>query len=408
MSTRTIGQIKTKIQSRLHGATLNQVSDFYTICQDAAEMMLSRIDPQETIRKIGLINPIYTDTYDYSLPEDFKSPADLNPQANADQINNSDLSRTYSRDFINRKKDNQFAIVWRDAVQFMRFSKKLSTPVLFDSADSIYSGDTEWEIGGNASNLTEDSFNFIAGAGSLRCDVSNSGALVNVNIRIGNDNSNYYTKTITTGHFEAFKIGWNLLRFDFSTATLVGVVDTSTMSYVKITTTYNTSQTAYFEKTLTLPINLSENNYTTDGAVFLYQYFDSLTSLSILRLDNIVVSTGTLYDITYYSNHLFRTNAGVWITKPTIDTDIVNLSDVSYKIFEAEICRIIAQEIQGASGSFDYAYWNTMLEGDSEDNSDRREGLYDRYMRQYPSERIEGTISYYDTNIDEELSPNLD
>lgn len=407
MSTRTIAQIKTKIQSRLHGATLNQVSDFYTICQDAAEMMLSRIDPQETIRKTGLTNPVYDNTYDYALPSDFKSPADLNPQANSDQINNSGLNRTYSRDFINRKKDNQFAIVWRDAVQFMRFSKKLSTPLLLDSADSA----DGWIPGGftGSAYMYIDNYNYIAGSGSLLLEKFNTGAVASVSVRIGSDSSNYYTKTVTIGHFEAFKVGWNLLRFDLATATEVGGPDIGVTSYLRVLTNTSGGPFPYLEKTLTIPVDLYQGNYTLDGkSIFLYCYFDSLTDLSLTRLDNIVVSVGSLYDITYYSNNLFRTNAGVWITKPTIDTDIVNLSDASYKIFEAEICRIIAQQIQGASGTFDYAYWNTMLEGDSEDNSDRREGLYDRYMRQYPSERIEGVVSYYDTSIDENVVSDFD
>lgn len=399
-TTRTIAQIKTKITSRLHGTTLNKISDFYTLCQDAQELMLSRIDPVETTRRTSLTNAVYDNVFDYSLPSDFKSPADLSPQANADFINNASLGRTYSREFLNRKKNNQFSIVWRDAVQFLRFSKYTHAPVVIDKADSLTENGT-WAVGGNASNLSLDTINYIAGNGSLKCDVSSSGALINVIIRVGNDSSNYFTNTVTTGHFEAFKQGWNLLRFDFSTATETGSVDMTDIDYVRVITTYNTNQTAYYEKTLTNGLDLSAN-YEDDGAVFLYQYFDSITALTLLRLDNIVAGLGTLFDITYYSNYLFRSAAGTWISKPTTDSDIVNLSETSYKIFEAEISRLIAQQVQGAMGIFDYTYWDNLLE-------DEDTGLYALYTSQFPSERIEGTTSYYDTSDNTEVSyPDID
>jgi len=397
MANRTIAQVKTKINNKMHGTTIDDVTDFYSACQDAAEMMLSRIDPQETIRRASLANAVYDNVYDYAIPEDLKAPADLNPQANADQINNSSLSRTFSRELINRKKDNQFAMVWRDTVQFLRFTRCLNTPVVFDQADAITSNGT-WTVGGNASDLELDTFNYVSGNGSLRADLATPGALTNVIIRIGSDSSNYYTKTVTTGHFEAFKAGWNLLRFDYSSATTVGTPDPTDMKYVRRTVTYGAGLSGYYEKTLTNAVDLSNNNYTQDGATFIYQFFNSITSLSLIRIDNIVVSVATLYDITYYSNYLFRTNAGTWISKPTVDTDIVNLSEVSYKIFEAEICRALAQQVQGVMGAFDYNYWNNMLEGDGTDNSDTREGLYDRYLRQFPSERLEGETMYYDTS----------
>jgi len=397
---RTIAQVKTKITSRLHGTTLNKISDFTTICQDAQELMLSRIDPVETTRKAALTNPVYDNVFDYSLPSDFKTIADLNPQANADFANNSSLNRTYSREFINRKKNNQFSIVWRDAVQFLRFSRYIKAPVVIDKADSLTENGT-WSVGGNASNLSLDTINYIAGNGSLKCDVSSPGALVNVIIRIGNDSSNYFSKTVTAGHFEAFKQGWNLLRFDFNTATETGSVNMASIDYVRVTTTYNTNQTAYYEKTLTNALDLSEN-YEDDGAVFLYQYFDSITSLTLLRLDNIVAGLGTLFDITYYSNYLFRNSSGTWISKPTSDSDIVNLSETSYKIFEAEISRIIAQQVEGAMGVFDYTYWDNLLE-------DEEKGLYALYTSQFPSERIEGSTSYYDTSDNQEVYyPDID
>ncbi len=395
---KTISQLKTTITSRLHGTTLNKISDFYTLCRDTAEVVLARIDLQETRRKASLANAVYDRVCDYSLPSDFKAPVDLYKQAQGYFNDNSSLSRTFSRQFSNQKQNNQFAIVWQDMVQFIRFSRYLNTPVTIDKADSLTENGT-WSVGGNASALEVDTLNYVAGTGSLKASVSSAGAVVNVILRIGNDSSNYYHKTITTGHFEAFKTGWNLCRFDLDSATLVGTVDMENIDYVRVTVTYNTNQTAYYEKTLTTAIDLS-GNYLSDGAIFTYFNFDTLSSLSTIRLDNITAGLGTIFDMDYYSNYIFRTSGGTWIEQPTTDTDLLNLSTISYKIFEAEMCRIITQQIQGAMGQFDYAYWTTVLEG-----NDRMEGLYDQYERLYPSERVESQTDYYNFT-DEFPNPN--
>ncbi len=391
MNTKTIGQLKSTITSRLHGTTLNKISDFYTLCRDTAEVVLARIDLQETRRKATLANAVYDKVCDYSLPSDFKAPVDLYKQAQAYFNDNSSLSRTFSRQFNNQKNNNQFAIVWQDMVQFIRFSRYLKPPVTIDKADSLTENGA-WAVGGNASDLEVDTLNYVSGSGSLKASVSSPGAVVNLKLRIGNDSSNYYEKTITTGHFEAFKTGWNLCRFDLDSAVLTGTVDMETVDYIRITATYNTNQTAYYEKTLTQAIDLS-GNYLSDGAIFLYFDFASLTSLSTIRLDNITAHLGTLFDMDYYSTLIFRTSGGTWIEQPTLDTDLLNLSTISFKIFEAELCRIITQQIQGAMGQFDYAYWTNVLEG-----NDRMEGLYDQYERLYPSERVEAQTDYYNTN----------
>jgi len=394
---KTIAQLKTTITSRLHGTTLNKISDFYTLCRDTAEIVITRIDLQETRRKAALPNAVYDKVYDYSLPSDFKSPIDLNLQAMKNGNNNSSLSRTFSRQFNDQKKNNQFALVWQDTVQFMRFARYIRAPITIDECDSL-TGNGSVAVGGNASGLTLDTLNFIAGSASYKATVSSPGAVVNVILRIGNDASNYYEITITAGHFEAFMTDWNLCRFDFTSGVLTGTVNMASIDYYRVLVTYNTAQTAFYEKTLTTALDLSASeteNYLTDGAVFMYIDFSTLSSLATLRLDSITAALGTLFDLSYYSAYMFRTTAGSWIEIPTLDTDLLNLSPISYKIFEAEMSRIITQQIQGAMGAFDFAYWDRVLEG-----SENTPGLYDQYLTQFPSERIEGETDYYNITDD--------
>jgi hypothetical protein len=354
--------------------------------------MTNRIDLQEARRRALLPNAVYDQVYDYALPSDFKAPINLNVQANNKY--NGNQSRTYSNQFNNNKKDNSYAVVWEDMTQFLRFAKYLNAPLVIDKADSITENGT-WTVSGNGSNLEIDTNNYMSGIGALKCDVSSPGSIVNVIMKIGNDNGNYYSKIVTTGHFEAFQTGWNLCRFDLSDATSIGTIDMANVSYISIIVTYNTNQIVTFEKTLTIPVDMSVDNYKSDGAVFAYLYFATVLSLTTLRLDNITAHIGTLYDINYYSNYVFRNTGGIWIDTPTSDNDIINLSSLSYRIFDAELSRIITQQKQGSMGGFDFNYWNLQLEGNQ-----NQEGLYDQYERQFPSERQEGQTTYYNFNDD--------
>lgn len=394
---KTIGQLKTTISSRLHGTTLNKLSDFYTLCRDTAEIVLARIDLQEARRRALLVNAVYDQVYDYQLPTDFKAPINLLPQTGPYNFSdNSSLSRTYSTQFNNQKQNNQYALIWQDAIQFMRFARFINIPAILDKADSLTENGT-WTVGGNASALVVDTLNFIAGIGSLKATISSPGVVSSITMRLGIDSSDYYSKTITTGHFEAFQTGWNLCRFNLSDAILTGSVNMAAIKYLRFTVTYNSGQTAYFEKTLTNAVDLS-GNYLSSGSIFTYLNFNTVSSLSFLNIDNITANLGTLYDLDYYSNYMFRTVAGSWIDIPTFDTDILNLSPISYQIFEAELSKLIAQQVEGSMGLYDDMYWTDKLEGDGE-----HEGLYAKYETLYPSERMEAQTDYYNITDDFDL-----
>jgi hypothetical protein len=386
---KTIAQIQETITSQLHGTSIGNLPDFKLLCSDAAENMLLRIDPQETIRSAPLANPVYDRVYDYTLPTDFKAPLNFKEQI---KKGNTGLMRTMSREFANSLVNNQFSIVWENGLQFMRFSKLISRPLTVDACDEITSNGT-WAVGGDGSALEIDILDYLAGNGSLKITASNSGAINDVKIRIGANSSNYYEGTITTGFLKAFVEGWNQVSVQIKDMTLTGTVDLSTIAYVKVNVHYNGSRNAYIEKTLTEPLDLS-GNYEGKGALFFNVKFDSLTAPTTIHFDSITASLGAIYELPYYSNALFkRATTGEWITKPISNDDTVNLSPNTYKIFEAELFRRIAQQVQGAFGGFDYAYWELELNATEEKNG--KMGLYELYEKQYPSERLDATTTYY-------------
>jgi hypothetical protein len=397
---KTVGQVRTTIAQRLHGTTLDNLGDFYELCNGAAEKVLTRIDPQETVRKTPLTSPVYSRIYDYLLPSDFKAPLDIRPQS--DKQNTTDLNRTFTREFENMKRNNQIQIAWVNGDQFLRFSRILDYPVIIDKADSLTENGT-WLLTGNANTLSIDTLDYKSGTGSLRALTTANGSIVSVQIKVGNDASNYYTKTLTSAYLTSFTQGWNLLKSQINTMSLVGSVDMTDIGYVEITVTYDTNKTVVFTKVLTLSVDLS-GDYFSNGAFFFYVSFDSLTSVTTVKLDNILAVNGTLFDLTYYSNAIFKdATTGEWKQFPTADTDIVMLSPDSYKIFEAELSKIGAQQNQGAMGGFDLGYWQLELEGNYNEGLDSgQKGLYQLYQEKYPSERFEGSSTYFvfDTDID--------
>lgn len=133
-----------------------------------------------------------------------------------------------------------------------------------------------WSVAGDATNLEADDITYVEGAGSLNFDLSVSSltaTLVNstisavdltdyennshlfcyvylpsitnitaISLKWGSSASAYWTKSITT-QFNglAFSVGWNLLGFDWNTATKVGSPDITATNYLQFNLTYSAS-----------------------------------------------------------------------------------------------------------------------------------------------------------------------
>ena len=209
------------------------------------------------------------------------------------------------------------------------------TTLIVDNLDSLTSDGT-WELFGDALNLTLDSDYVVKGSHSINFDISDAGGttagiqnsdldefditefitgssifvwhyassvtgLTNFIIRIGNDASNYFTKTITTQNDgTAFVNGWNLLRFDFASATQTGTVDTDACKYVCL---YMTKATG----------KVSETDY---------------------RFDYIQIKKGVYHDLAYYSSYAWKDTTGATrLANSTTSTDILVADPEEYNLF---------------------------------------------------------------------------
>jgi len=380
MST-TISDFKTRLQSKIHGSSLNKVQDINNLIAEGAGNFLLRVDPQESIRSSLLSNALYDSVYNYTAPTDLKGDKiiDFRPQANRTTSDNFNL--TYSEEFDRNKFNNDFTVEHKNGLKTLRISKSLYAGITLNDSNTLTENGT-WAATASASNLSADTFYKVSGSASLKFDlaaagssgyienstmtavdassVKNNGALfvpvylptasniTSVNLRWGSSSANYYSVTVTTTQdATAFVNGWNVLRFDWYGLTPTGTPVDTLINYVRVTIAYNG------------------------------------TAVPSCRVDNIVARRGELYETIYYSKYLFTTSAGVWIEKPTSDNDLIILDTDAINCLLYEVGSLIAQELQGEDGGFDVENMNK-----------RKADAWGTYLNTYKSQTMKAATPY--------------
>jgi hypothetical protein len=151
----------------------------------------------------------------------------------------------------------------------------------------------------------------------------------NIILRWGSSSSNYWSATATSANNSvAFQNGWNLVRFDWSSATETGTPDSSAVDYLRVTGTYNG------------------------------------TAMTAFRIDNIVSQLGSIYEIEYYSKYIFRSSAGTFQETVLDDEDEINLDTDSYNLLFNLVAMYAVQQQQSSNGNFDYAFFEKQYEQD--------------------------------------------
>jgi len=382
----TIAQWKTDLSSVIHGVNIDKVNAPLDLAFRAARGVLADVDPFETQRIAQIVNSVFDDVYDYTVPADLKGNKviDIRPQVNRTPADN--FSQTYSErfDMYKGQSNNLFQIQTNTNTKSIRLAKDAGTAVLLNEMDSITANGT-WVVGGDAENLSVDTLQYVSGSGSLKFDLDGStttgylenstmdaqdlsdyedesslfvwvylpdaSTITNVILRWGASASVYWHRTVTAPHFGAFVNGWNLLAFDWNGATEVGSPTSATaaaIDYLRVTVTYD---------------GVADTDF---------------------RLDKIIARKGEIFDLVYYSKYLFRTTAGVFIEAPTLDTDEINLDTHSYNLFLNKSAYYAAQQLQGMDSGFDLNFFK------GEYMEDLR-----RYKKLYPSELEKPRQPYY-------------
>ena len=127
------------------------------------------------------------------------------------------------------------------------------------------------------------------------------------------------------------------------------------------------------------------------------------TAINGCLIDNWTDSLGTLYEVEYYSEYMFRTSTGAWIQAPTADTDLVNVSVNSYPIFLQEMMHDIVKLIRiGNERAQELAEIKLELNGDTQSRyvkTPPNQGLYAQYLTLFPSSGILTRTSYYNWDV---------
>ncbi len=379
----SITDLKNAIARKLHGTTSNQLTDFYGLLYDAAIKCQQDCDFEETRRTSPLTTPIYGQAaFEYACPADLKGNRiiDLRPQANRSITDVPTQLRSQDFDVIKDQvlSGSKVEVRWNGYVKTLRIAVPAKANVLVNSCDSV-TGNGTWSVGSGASGIETDNLYFTQGTGSLKYALSGNGYIENsdmtavdlsdyedrgvifcwaycqstlptsMSLRWGNDTTtNYWSKSVTAQwDGTAFKVGWNLLGFDWQTATETGSPSSATVDSLRFDTTITGSAD---------PV-----------------YFDS-----------VVCSLGSIYEFEYYSKYLFRNASGTFLDKPTADTDLLNLDTDSYGVFTNCLAFLAAQQQQGEVSGFDMPTF-----------AKEYQNSVDAYCQKYPSQAQKATGSYY-------------
>lgn len=377
----SIGDTKFNLSRLMHGTKEAAILDIEMLMERAANTLLTKIDPLETIRTQALTNTIHDDIYNYSLPSDFKKPLDLIPQDGRDSSDQIIRQMAEEFDLLKELENQTISIESNEGTKYLRANWRSMQGTVLHTMDSLTSNGT-WGAVGSASGLIANDIFKVSGSASIEFDVTSDGdgisnttmtaidmtdedevadifvlmyfgavsALTSVSANWGNNlTSAYWTSVAQTTQADgtAFKIGWNLIKFSWSTATETGTVDPTTIDSFSIT-------------------------------------IDRTASIANIRVDNIMFSIGRNFDIKYYSKFLFKNSAGTWITRPTADTDVVVLDNDGIQLFLLECLIAAAQQMQSKNMANDINFARQELTT-----------LYAKYLEGQPSQTEKVKQVYY-------------
>lgn len=378
-----VSEFKDNLSAMLHGGTLNKVRNIESAMQRAANTMLAQIDPIDTMRTAALANPIHDDVFNYALPSDYKKIIDIYPQNRRDLLDSANRNMTERFDLRKKLYDKTVSIEGSEGAKIIRINWRSRQPKTINELNTLTANGT-WEAYGSATGVAADSIDYVSGSGSIKFNLvvtgdgiknnsmtavdltdedevgdfyvrfkiknsTNLAAFTSCSLLWGNDlSSNYWVGVAQTTQADgtAFKVGWNEVKFPWSTATETGTVAPSTIDSLRFTV-------------------------AATGAI------------SQIRVDKITCSIGRNFDIKYYSKFLLKNTSGTWITKTTSDDDEIVLDSDAIQIYILETLIACAHQIEGADSGFDINWAKGELQT-----------LYPKYRREYPS-MSKQALSYY-------------
>ena len=298
----------------------------FNVINRAVRMVGNDVDLRSSQRTAQITPNIFDDIYTYTAPTDLKDNAiiDIYPQVNRSV---SDRPILTTPAVFDRKKatGKKYITVFDDSFQ-RRLKVNLDvddTKLQISSLDTTTAPSGTWSALADATALAADSNRFVEGAGSLGFDLTGSAATAGIQnstftdvdvtyhvaygvaisnayinqtanitqfvLELGNDASNFYYMVATAqSDGNAFRNGWNQLRFNFVDKTETGNVTDTEVDFCRL----------YMVKTAAK----SDDGY---------------------NFDDITLHTGEIHHILYVSKFRWQTSTGTYIEDATVTTDVV-------------------------------------------------------------------------------------
>lgn len=386
----TINELEDHLVGMGHGGSLAKIRNKYALYERAGNNMRSKVDIVTTIKTAPLSQVVHDNQFLYSVASDYSKIIDLYPSG---VRQNTDIARRTSgvtASLLKGIRDKQIAIEARDGARVILIDWAGKTPKTLADMNST----DGFTVTAGASGLVLDTQFAISGGKCLKFQLTATGGgvqnttltpidisdwgeeadvfvwlyfgsvanLTSVQGVIGNDlTTNYWTSVAQTTQADgtAFQVGWNLVKFSLSAATETGSVTETAIDSFKLI--LNTTGT-----------------------------------IDNVRVDNVVVSLGSPFEMKYYSAYLFKNSSGTWIKRPTSDSDSILVDEIGFNIFAYECLMAMAQQMEGEDSAFDIQFVITALNGNpSSADPALRYGLYSRYRSEYPSQAKRTVQTYF-------------
>ena len=376
----TIETLKNQLGRKFRGTSLDDIQGIenFSVFEEAASNLLSEIDPYETVRlhrfdQFGGVTA-------YAAPADLKGKKVIDPRPQ-DGRRNRDFNQTFTKEFDRDKEFNygMVSVEFEDGNKVLRLSESGKGSARVDTVNAT----TGWSAAGGASGLELDRILRLDNSDTLRFDLGAAGGyiekstlsevdlsdhedrssffrlvylpavsqLTSITLLVGSASTAYWQMT-GTPHFGSYKIGVNLVRFDWYGATEVLAPDSAAVDYERLT-------------------------------------FVTTSALADVRVGPLESKLPTPFETPYYSNRIFRSTAGSWLEAPTDEDDSIVLEKEAENLFFYECCRLVAEDI----GSDDEARkFEKKLFGEP----GKTAGLYGQYREDKPTEKLRPQARYID------------
>lgn len=388
MPTYTRGDVKNRLNAGIKGKVGILVDGNETI-NTAVRTVMSEIDLRSSKRVATLVPGLFSGAWEYPVQSDLKGIKVISLQTLENEFRQTPYELVTPIEFAQYRKVGTVAIDEQDLVRKLLVSggSDRQVSIVVSSFDALDSGGGVWGPFGDGENVVVDDGEFIRGRASLKFDINAAAGttagivnstmhefdfsafqgtndsifvwvkivdpegITNFSVRYGDDSVNYNQVSIVKTHFNTvFTSGWNLLRFDVSNRTVVGV-PTTVGNYVSLFMTKDVTK-------------VSELGY---------------------KVDNLVFKSGKAQTMRYYSKYAWiDATTGAWKENATTDSDFLIADTDEYNLFLDKLIELAGDEVDEAQASVNAQarYMNRKSQYERENPSEAMLLTYD-YQAQY-------------------------